>query len=476
MVQIGIPILYYLGVATYKFDSKKLIFYKPKRKLKRVYLNVFLILTWFAYHTFQVIRFYVAKDFNSFNFTFTCLMTFCISNISFAITLYYEDEAFPMASSMFIFLRQINSDFLPTYNPNKSTYNKIVDLLSMAFILMISLLIFVTWLCFIFLPMFPNLPGNVVPQHWPFLLRFTIVYFAPNYIVMGQYLNAIAPALAIWIYGALVVPFVVRELRLGRKSYSSCAILRRPKTLMKLYRTCQLLQQMINLLLGKFIVPIQSVITFMSVVGFFLVITRRHEFDMAPFIVLISWAGIASIGWSLVLLMGGYLHSNGNKVLNSWKYNSWNSSAERKLMNKFRVSCRPIMICYGKMYVMRKQSVLIYNRGLSRGVVRALLTMNRSEQIAFHHQSIFSTINTNILIKLCKAFSAHNFNSFKMMKYILVVLAIIAVASAQLHYSGLNGANLHPGIAASSYNGINRFGSTGGLAYGVHSCNFALPW
>ncbi len=95
--------------------------------------------------------------------------------------------------------------------------------------------------------------------------------------------------------------------------------------------------------------------------------------EIAAEFMIIVWMLAGPIGWGLVLTMGGYLHSNGLKILNSWKQSRWMSSLEIKVMTRFARSCTPIMICYGKVFVVRKVSLMVFVRGLSRGLVRALL-------------------------------------------------------------------------------------------------------
>lgn len=182
------------------------------------------------------------------------------------------------------------------------------------------------------------------------------------------------------VYGTFVMPFFVNELRLNKmSSYRSKSELRKNcDALIKEYRAMQILQKMYNNLFGQFLVPFQSVITLTFVFGSFIVIKHRNDDTMHifPFLLMASWSIVAPACWSFMLLIGGYLHSNGMKVLSSWKYHrGWKSCLERKLMKKCQASCKPVTINYGKAYVIRKVSVLEFNKGLIRGLARALLTL-----------------------------------------------------------------------------------------------------
>lgn len=73
--------------------------------------------------------------------------------------------------------------------------------------------------------------------------------------------------------------------------------------------------------------------------------------------------------------MGGNLSFYGNKVLNSWKYNKWASKQDTMVMDKFRISCKPLQFGWGKTYVINRLSVLRYISKVADGILTALLAI-----------------------------------------------------------------------------------------------------
>jgi len=74
-----------------------------------------------------------------------------------------------------------------------------------------------------------------------------------------------------------------------------------------------------------------------------------------------------------VLEFGRFLFCRGTKVIKSWKVDEKNYQGESKVMKKFARSCKPIVLSYGKQFVVGRVSVLVFFRGIVRGTFRALL-------------------------------------------------------------------------------------------------------
>lgn len=198
----------------------------------------------------------------------------------------------------------------------------------------------------------------------------------PAYAISYCHINLVVVTLTVLVLGTIYIPFVVRELRVGyRKNYKCSVTLRYPENLQKVYRMVQILQILANQILGPFLIPFQVISTLLFVFSGYTVITYRDQLAEEAVVVVIMWVIVGPVGWGSVLSMGGYLHSNGLKILNSWKHSRWMSSQEKKVMARFARSCTPVTISYGKVYVVQSTSLMVFVRGLSRGLVRALLTL-----------------------------------------------------------------------------------------------------
>ncbi len=266
---------------------------------------------------------------------------------------------------------------MSNFKPNESTYMKIVDLCIFGQVLSIFIMAIPSFLCFIIYPDSPGLPGNVLPTDCWFI--FPLIYIFPMYttvyffIIFGMVINSA------FILGTTYIPLLVRELPVGKRNhkYYSNEILRSPENIIHVYMTVEILQNKINQLCGILLIPFQTVTTLLFTFSGYVVIRHRDTIGIGPVLLMLTWAICAPAVWGMILIMGGYLHSNGVKILSSWKRYSWKTRAERKLMSKFVKSCKPLIICYQNVFVIRKISVMIYVRILSRSLARTLLTLDK---------------------------------------------------------------------------------------------------
>lgn len=180
------------------------------------------------------------------------------------------------------------------------------------------------------------------------------------------------------LYGAFLIPLVSSELHCSRKPYQSSISLREPENIIVAYRAIQIFQNKLNNLMGKFILPAQTVITGIFILASYMIVRYRPLMTNIQLGIFVVWMiGIPSI-WVLILSIFSNTNFTGKKVLDSWKRATWNSKRERVLMSKFRASCTPIRVCWGTTYIVRKVSLMVFYRSLTRGLVRCLLAIDKT--------------------------------------------------------------------------------------------------
>lgn len=261
---------------------------------------------------------------------------------------------------------------MPNFIPNKSKHMMVVEVLLFLMILSFCFSLLFLGIFYVCYPSLPNLFGNIVPPHAYF---FPIIYILPTYICITLVCKCGLFLSFALIYGTVYYPLVVKEVQMGRRKYKASDSIRETKNLMLVYRMLQIIQARLNHLFGKCLVPMQALMTISFVFGGYMLIRFKSEVSLITILFMIL-SVLPSFLWSVLLYMGGHLHVTGRKIIMSWRYYRWSNSYDRKLMKKFRMSCRPIMICYGKMYILQRQSPLVFFRGLVRGLVRALLTLD----------------------------------------------------------------------------------------------------
>lgn len=268
--------------------------------------------------------------------------------------------------------------YLPSHIPEKSKRIQFFEIF-VAFMLVSATMIFIGVVAFFVLfPTFPNLVGSIFPtcSIWVICWTFAHIYFA--LICSFQVLFILVCAA---IYGIVLMPVVTHEFHLNSKSYASTTSLREPVNLTTAYRANQIFHNKLNNCLGNILFPIQTMSTLLFIFSSYMLIRLRAEMGPLQISVLSVLAIGGSTIWSIVLEIFGYINYNGNKVLASWKRTDWKNKWEWKFMAKFRVSCRPIMICWGKTYIIRMVSLLVYLRGLTRGLVRTLLALDKGMNV-----------------------------------------------------------------------------------------------
>jgi len=265
-------------------------------------------------------------------------------------------------------------EYYPDYDENNSRKSKLIDLG-----------IFCIFIGFIFVSVL-NCVVNCVYSHLPVFLGYILedappivklpmAYIVPCICLWIIFFNAFSLICGFYGYGMYIVPFLSKELKMGGYPYETPSKLRQPQNLIVAYRALQLFQQVVNSLMGKFIVPTQTIVTKLIIISCYMAIRHGDEMEKATIALLLTWSGLAGIFWASTLMLGGYLHMYGEKTLLSWKYHQWNNKFDNKLMSKFRKSCKPIMVSFGHTYKIRRLSVLKFVRGLSRGILRALLAL-----------------------------------------------------------------------------------------------------
>lgn len=263
---------------------------------------------------------------------------------------------------------------MPNLNPNNNRLIRVVEWAiistSISLCAMCALTLFVN----LNYPYNPASFGNVLPNNWYFLLA---VYIFSIYMISYCYIYFISLVASLLPLEGLSILFLVKELKIGRLRYYSIDSLRQPQNLQRVYRMGQILMLQINNLFGKLLLPMQTLATLLFVFGAYVAIKHHDKMNTISVLMVLGWTLSAAIGWGLILTLGGYLHSNGLKILTSWRKNVWKYRKERNEMKIFVKSCGPIVVCYGKIFVMRKVSLMIFVRGLTRGLVRVILTLDK---------------------------------------------------------------------------------------------------
>lgn len=86
-----------------------------------------------------------------------------------------------------------------------------------------------------------------------------------------------------------------------------------------------------------------------------------------------GWALSGLLLWGIALEVGGYMFLCCERSITSWKYHNWGH--ERKIMSKFKKSCRPIKVSYHKVFSIKRISVLKFFRSVAKSFFKAFVAL-----------------------------------------------------------------------------------------------------
>jgi len=221
--------------------------------------------------------------------------------------------------------------------------------------------------------------GDLIPQKYFYFPVKLLVIFFHAYILLSIHTGSVAVGTATAIYSFYFAPILIRELRIGksRNFYKMSAKLRRPKNIRHVYRSLQIIQANIFSFLGRFLFMCHGNFLVSTLFLNFVLIRYWGQLQIVTKIQFLIWTYVLMTFWACVLELGRFLLTKGNKTLRSWKGGKWKSATNNNLMKKFLRSCKPIVLSYGKQFVVGRVSVLAFFRGNMRGTCRALLTTKK---------------------------------------------------------------------------------------------------
>lgn len=218
--------------------------------------------------------------------------------------------------------------------------------------------------------------GYLVPEKfycWP-VAAVTCIFHIAGQISLCQGTCFVGCAVMIYLF---YVPYILgKELRVGRPSteYNALRELRQADNLRISFRTIQVLHHNEFCYLGIFVLLCNWGCIVTSVNVFFVLIRYGATLKTLTKMPMVMAAGLILVVWGGILHYGKVFNLRCKQVFGSWKRYDWGSSKDRKIMEKFALSCKPIKISYGKMVVVGPMSVLNFIRSVKKYTVKLLLS------------------------------------------------------------------------------------------------------
>lgn len=174
----------------------------------------------------------------------------------------------------------------------------------------------------------------------------------------------------------LVYPILSLELRSGQGHYETIPELRRtPIRIILVYRALEIYVKNLLIRFGSVILPLQAFISqFILIINFVLV---KHGREMTDILVMVAviWTVASQVVWITVLTLSATFQKEAVATRRSWKSFEFRTRFEKRYMNKFTRSCKPLYIGTGDVFRISKKTVLKFLQGIVRGTFRALITL-----------------------------------------------------------------------------------------------------
>lgn len=285
--------------------------------------------------------------------------------MNLAITNHYKFDVFVFSEN-----------YYPHYNTKSNMISYIVEILLILTIGASLCTHMSLILLSLYTPHMPPLLGYLIPKEdYTSRVQFFTTLFTT--IGLGFQCHGLTLTSSLNVIYNFYIPYILgKELRVGRPSsrYKAANKIRQPQNIRVVFRCFQIVHQNMFCWFGIFLMLINAGCMSSAVYICFVLLRFGTELRLLTKIPLLFAIVMISVTWSGVLEIGKHYHLNGKKVFGSWKRYDWGSKFENRVMAKFRLSCRPILLSYGKTFVVGPASVLNFSKGVVRGTMRCLLS------------------------------------------------------------------------------------------------------
>lgn len=368
----------YFGACPVEFNPHKLTFRIDTFVLPKLHRNFYMCLAWLVAAIPIIILRYSIGDRDKVNLSLGYLFPIVIYVSVFSVSLWKQDVC-RICNGLVKLLHDIRDQYTPPeYNPNRCTSTYVLEGM-ISFITLLYFGLFCQFSMFVFVdPQSVIHVGKLIPKEYFYLpIRLCVIIFHV-YLYLVICVNNYISVYAGVIYGFYVTLVFTQELRLNRpkgKYITVDTLRKKAHNLQMVFRSFQVLHSNTISFLGLYLLLFYGAFMLAAVYINFVLIHYWGVLHLMSKALLLMVAFLVMGFWTSILELGKLYFVRGNKLLNSWKGTRWGSAHETKTMNRFRVSCKPIVISYGNQFVIRRVSILLYFRGVVRGTFRTLLTM-----------------------------------------------------------------------------------------------------
>lgn len=373
-----IELTHYAGATPFKIEKHTLKLSVDSKSLPRVYFNFYLIILWIFFSLLIIYLRIKANENDQVYISFAVLFAIILLAVVVSILRFYSHSCCRAISGMFSLVIEIQDDyFVPHFDPEKSKYNLVLEVLLVVLAVNYFGLGVLVTLLVGYDPRAVTFLGRLIPEIYFFAPVKLLVVFLHAYVVVIGVMACGTLACLGTVYGFYVTLILSKELRIKNNctTYLTTEKLRRTPNLRLIYRSFQLVHQNFMCFLGIYIVILNASVVVSVVFTNFVLLRYWSDQHTIMRVLGLGYTLMFILIWTAILQLGKLLFLKGNKVVNSWRGRDWGNVVENRIMKRFKISCKPILLSYGRQFVIGRQSILVFYRCVTRGTVRALLTL-----------------------------------------------------------------------------------------------------
>ncbi len=267
---------------------------------------------------------------------------------------------------------------MTTFNPDTDLLNIYIDLIVVISTgLWFGLTVFVGLYC-TYDPRGILFIGAFIPdKYYTYFPVGVIVIVFHFYTCIRVALNLAITSTVLLIHMIYFTVFYTKEFKLGAKIYKTENRLRNSYNIRTMYRSFQLLHQNVLCFIGWVFAFSHFGFTLQPIIVNFVLIKYWKDINLFAKIplVLISPAVVST--WMFTIQLCSSFFVDGKKSLKSWHLYDWGSKKENRVMRKFRKSCKPVLVCYGSMYQVKRITPFAYVKTIIRGSFKSMLALGK---------------------------------------------------------------------------------------------------
>ncbi|OXA48560.1 Pre-B-cell leukemia transcription factor-interacting protein 1 [Folsomia candida] len=358
--------------------------------IKKCYAGCIMIFCHGIFFAARAASSIMRKEFGRFCFS----MLFCsiCGNLLSTMLIYLvtPKQFSQMMNAQYVYFRDYHRRWMPLYNPETSRVNKILDLMSYTTVFFVGLGHILCFLHFLYLPKTSIYISslNILQFKDYFVQKLAYLGFAGFYFhFFGTIYSLILfHCLVVKTYVSFIFHKIVSDFRciLGNgKKHGTITKLRHPDNLFIEFRSLQVIHRVTISIYGPILLPTETFCGGIVILGVYMLVRHSQDLNTTTLSIVTTWSISMFLMYTGILRVAGIMFRKSKKTIDSWKHfgeanevrKFWRSEWDRKIIGRFRKSCRPLAIEFPGYYRFNHLSVLKFMQGIVRGSMRVILAL-----------------------------------------------------------------------------------------------------